>query len=403
MPFLKVAIEKRKLEEGESLLDLFERQESGLGFMFKSQADGRYSVAGYDPFLVLRSAEGVTEATVLKDGFGFRKNMGRQIFDGSPLKVLEKVLSNIRLNGTYPLPYCGCVTGFVSYDFGCSLRGLEQKVHDESGFSDYEFCFYDKLLVLDEETGELNFVAVAETEMGAERKVAEIMDSVAERMILPRKNELFRFKPLWNEQLFVEKVEKVNELFDKGELSELRLTERFCGDFNSGGYRSFKKLSLNEDFRMNVYFRMTDYEVAARGKSPLLTARRGVVEECGDNSCVGKNVFTVMESLLPSEAACGRPMLSAMKTIDRLEDMKRGLCGGVTGYFGFNGDAVLRVIGETVVVKDDKFNYQLPVLLSVDSKASVKFDYGMRRAARLKDVVEGTSGMESRCIASRNS
>ena len=59
-------------------------------------------------------------------------------------------------------------------------------------------------------------------------------------------------------------------------------------------------------------------------------------------------------SFLPAGTLSGAPKIRAMEIIDELEDSRRGLYGGATGYVDFGGDMDFCIAIRTMVKKGNK-------------------------------------------------
>ena len=60
----------------------------------------------------------------------------------------------------------------------------------------------------------------------------------------------------------------------------------------------------------------------------------------------------VLKATFPAGTLTGSPKIRAMEIIDELENVKRGIYGGVLGYIGFNGNVDLCITIRTIVVKN---------------------------------------------------
>ena len=98
MAFLKLAFEKRKLNEGEGPQGFFEYIQGEHSALLESGKGGRYSYVAFDPFLVVWSRDGVTH---------YKKDGMRQILDGGPLEELRNLLRKFEYKGSSPVPFYG--------------------------------------------------------------------------------------------------------------------------------------------------------------------------------------------------------------------------------------------------------------------------------------------------------
>ena len=67
---------------------------------------------------------------------------------------------------------------------------------------------------------------------------------------------------------------------------------------------------------------------------------------------VGRSALDVVLAAFPAGTLSGAPKVRAMEIIDELEISRRGLYGGIVGYFDFAGDADAAIAIRTAVIRD---------------------------------------------------
>lgn len=65
-----------------------------------------------------------------------------------------------------------------------------------------------------------------------------------------------------------------------------------------------------------------------------------------------ENAITALRATFPAGTLSGAPKPMALRIIDELEPVKRGVYGGVVGYFGFGGAADLAIAIRTATIRD---------------------------------------------------
>jgi anthranilate synthase component I len=73
-----------------------------------------------------------------------------------------------------------------------------------------------------------------------------------------------------------------------------------------------------------------------------------VVGELAD----GYSPFDALVATFPAGTLSGAPKVRAMEIIEELEPTRRGLYGGIVGYFGFGGDLDTAIAIRTALVRD---------------------------------------------------
>lgn len=101
----------------------------------------------------------------------------------------------------------------------------------------------------------------------------------------------------------------------------------------------------------------------------------------------GHTALDVTLSCFPAGTLSGAPKVRAMEIIDRLELTRRGLYGGVVGYFDFAGDSDVAIAIRTAVLKDGTAYVQAGAGIVADSRpASEDLETRNKAAAALRAV-----------------
>ena len=75
----------------------------------------------------------------------------------------------------------------------------------------------------------------------------------------------------------------------------------------------------------------------------------------------------LVASFLPAGTLSGAPKIRAMEIIDELEENRRGLYGGATGYLAFDGNMDFCITIRTMIKKDKKVYLQAGAGIVLDS------------------------------------
>lgn len=101
----------------------------------------------------------------------------------------------------------------------------------------------------------------------------------------------------------------------------------------------------------------------------------------------GRSALDVTLSCFPAGTLSGAPKVRAMEIIDRLELTRRGLYGGVVGYFDFAGDSDVAIAIRTAVLRDGTAYVQAGAGIVADSvPASEDLETRNKAAAALRAV-----------------
>ena len=90
---------------------------------------------------------------------------------------------------------------------------------------------------------------------------------------------------------------------------------------------------------------------------------------------------TLCGATFPAGTLSGAPKVRAMQIIEAHEPTRRGLYGGVVGYFGFNGGADLAIAIRTMVETGGKKYFQTGAGIVHDSNPQAEYQERSRRPA----------------------
>ena len=65
-----------------------------------------------------------------------------------------------------------------------------------------------------------------------------------------------------------------------------------------------------------------------------------------------KTAFDALVATFPAGTLSGAPKVRAMEIIDELEPTRRGIYGGIVGYFGFGGEMDTAITIRTALLRD---------------------------------------------------
>ena len=92
----------------------------------------------------------------------------------------------------------------------------------------------------------------------------------------------------------------------------------------------------------------------------------------------------------------GAPKIEAMKIIDRLEPVKRGIYSGSIGYLDFAGPLDMNIVIRTFVVKDGRCYYNAGGAVVADSDPRAEYRETLDKARALKSALRNLKAMAQR-------
>jgi para-aminobenzoate synthetase component 1 len=270
MPFLKLVFEKRKLQSGETPEVVFDHLQGRNSFLLQSVAGGRYSYIGYDPLLVCTCHRGTV--------FVEKKRSLRQIIEGDPLEVLRGLFKQMQFRGKSPVPFFGGAAGFFSYDFGAKLVDVELKTFDDLSLPDFIFCFVDKVIAFDHQKNEIFFLATAETDLQARRKIEQIKNDLNAPVPLISSGEIGRLESNLSFAQYEKKIAEIKEYLQRGETYQVNFSQRFRVPCTLDSWQIYKRLSAKNPAPFSCYFDFDDFQIISSSPELLLRKKGSQVE-----------------------------------------------------------------------------------------------------------------------------
>lgn len=273
MSFLKLAFYKRPLAEGETPFELFERLRGRSALLMRGGENGRFTFIAYDPFARVWSRDGVTSLLPLRDFCGWKKAAVR-MFEEEPLAVLRELVRDFRFGGKSPVPFCGGVAGYFSYDFGARLMGVDQKVHDDLELPDFVFFFMDKVLAVDHEKRELFFLSLASTDMEAERRLETMEHDLQSSKPVTGSGAAGKTSSNLSFPQYEKKIAEVKLRLREGDTYQVNFSQRFSGECTLDGWTVFRELSNINPAPYACFFDCGDFQIISSSPE-LLFSKQG--------------------------------------------------------------------------------------------------------------------------------
>jgi len=105
-----------------------------------------------------------------------------------------------------------------------------------------------------------------------------------------------------------------------------------------------------------------------------------------------RDALDLVRAAFPGGSMTGAPKIEAMKIIDRLEPVKRGIYSGSIGYLDVSGAADLNIVIRTLVVKDGQCFYNVGGAIVADSDPYSEYDETMDKAYALELALAAATG-----------
>jgi len=102
----------------------------------------------------------------------------------------------------------------------------------------------------------------------------------------------------------------------------------------------------------------------------------------------GRDALDLIRACFPGGSMTGAPKIEAMKIIDRLEGVKRGIYSGTIGYLDFAGPMDLSIVIRTIVIKDGRCYFHAGGGIVADSDPPAEFQETQDKARALIEAIK---------------
>ena len=104
----------------------------------------------------------------------------------------------------------------------------------------------------------------------------------------------------------------------------------------------------------------------------------------------GRDQFDLLAASFPSGSVTGCPKIEAMKIINQLEPVKRGLYTGALGYMSFSGSMDFNVMIRTMFINQKQIAFHVGGGIVADSNPQDEWQETWDKAKSLIDTLEKT-------------
>lgn len=415
---------------------------------------GRYSIIGVNPYLILSQENG--KCTV------------NGTADGRPLEeVMDRCLEAFGEENQTGLPLVSGAVGYLSYDFGRRFERVLSCHQKETGVPEAVFVFYDNLIIADQRERKL-YLTAREENKSAEDAFREMERTARESISLrkpQRQQRIADFVPDFQKQEYEKAVEKMISYIEEGDIYIANMTQQLRIPGKGQCYDVFHYLRTHNPSPFGAYMNYGDFQVICASPERFLkvtdktavtrpikgTRRRGrnraediqlrqelldsekdrsellmIVDlERNDLNCIcepgtvkvpehctaeeyatvfhlvstvegklreGANVQELLKAMFPGGSVTGAPKIHAMEIIDRLERSQRGLYTGSIGYVSLDGDCDFNIVIRTAVYKDGMYRLGVGGGITWESDPGFEYEETMQKAKAVLEAVAAAEG-----------
>lgn len=268
------------------VLQAFERFRGEYAVLLQSAKQGRFSLMGFDPFLVIRAKDGVIEE--IRDG-------ARSFSHGDPLELLKMRLCAYRPRMKYHLlpdiPFIGGAIGYLSYDYGVTFESIQQRVLDDLQTPDLFFVFPRKVMIFDHERSIRYLLCFGETraelaphendfsvEHFVQRYSPDRQRRPKNRSVAQLAEGLLRMARVSRKSVrsnltlaqYLEKICQIQSYLQAGETYQVNFSQRFEVEFLQDPYLVYQRLTDLNPSPFQAYFQFPDMQIVSCSPERLL-------------------------------------------------------------------------------------------------------------------------------------
>ena len=413
----------------------------------------RYSLMGWDPFLVLK-AKG-RQVSVQQSG-------DIRVHDANPFDVLADVLGALELPGDTPLsPMAAGALGFLAYDLKNHLERLPVSVMDDLHLPEMVLSFPRRLLVHDRQTGCFQQVGISyEDPQGRRLPPAEPLAWPPAAPVGPYR--IGQPQSNLTRPDYLAALTRIREYIRNGDVYQVNLTQRFSFPLSGEPYYLFQRLFQVNPAPFYAYLNCGDFQVLStsmerflyrrgdyletrpikgtrpRGATPAADAelRRELAASPKDDAelsmivdllrndlgkvCLprtvkvtehkrleayqnvyhlvsivagrlkpGAGAVDILRATFPGGSITGCPKIRAMEIIDELEPHVRHVYCGAIGYLGLHRNLDLNVAIRTAIIANGLGHFAVGGGVVYDSVEADEYDETLHKGRTLFRLIAG--------------
>ncbi len=413
----------------------------------------RYSIMGWDPFLVFRTK---SNHIVIEQGQQAQARLG------SPFTVLSDLLGALQLPGPTPLePLSAGGLGFFAYDLKNHIERLPMSAVDDLGLPETVLAFPRRLVVHDRRAGEF-------------WKITLHYEDASGRLTFPEEKDLpgleskpppYGVGPLksnFSREAYLESVSRIRDYIRRGDVYQVNLSQRFSFPLAGEPYTLFQGLFALNPAPFYAYLNCRDFRILSTSMERFLCRRGDYLETrpikgtrprgatpaedeamrqelaaslkddaelsmivdllrndlgkvCRARSVrvtehkrleAYQNVYhlvsivtgqlrpgishvDILKATFPGGSITGCPKIRAMEIIDELEPHVRHVYTGAIGYLGLHGNLDLNVAIRTAIISKGWGHFSVGGGVVYDSDEAAEYEETLHKGRTLFGLIEG--------------
>ncbi len=258
----------------------------GDAFLLESveggETQGRYSILGIRPGMVVRSNNGITE--VVESGISKKTAT-------PPLDALKEIMDGFKAAHIEGLPkFYGGAIGYVGYDMVRHFERLPDIAPKSLDTDDMFFMFPETLMVFDNVEHKIKIIAnvrinkdtdPARAYMDATESIDSIVQCLRKSNIAPGRagaqTDALNIESNFSKKGFLRAVERTKEYIEQGDIIQAVLSQRFSTGLKTPAFDVYRALRVINPSPYMFFLRLGDLTLAGSSPEILVRVEEGAV------------------------------------------------------------------------------------------------------------------------------
>ncbi|NOY60094.1 MAG: anthranilate synthase component I [Calditrichaeota bacterium] len=245
------------------------------------KTQGRFSIIGYSPFLIIKVKNGLIELTE-----GPREDT--KSYRSEPLKVLKEIIQKYRHPKMSEVPFInGGLFGFLGYDAIRYIEKLPDSTNDDTGLADMHLFIPETIIVFDNLLHKIEIITFVSPGNKIEQEyqaAIETLEKIIKKINANRKenNEITSFhsnafKSNLQDHEFKEMVLRAKKYIKRGDIFQVVLSQRLLIETQSNPFDIYRALRVINPSPYMFFLQMDGLNILGSSPETLIRLSNGRV------------------------------------------------------------------------------------------------------------------------------
>lgn len=258
-------------------------------FLLDSCGLGRYSFAGANPFVLIKSQHNKTEIA---------QGLSRKIVTDNIFSVINSFLNEFKVAGTNPkslpsknIPFHGGAVGYLGYELKNQLERLPRKNDAKLNIPDSILGLYDTIFAYDHKINKGYVIAsglpeknCAMRKMLAKERIKQFLKSLRPKTGSRKPSGLnphafhAHIKSNFTKNGYMNAIKRVQKYIASGDIYQANISQRLAVDFHGDPLAFYSRLRKINPAMFGAFLNYGDYQIISNSPERLLKVNNGIAE-----------------------------------------------------------------------------------------------------------------------------